>query len=111
MKGDALREGLPIPNEAAVRDRVLRKHVEAPDLVTMKDFLRFHTATSKGKIRKIITSNSLNAFAEWFFAGFCRVTDTSINEADRTEVQWPQQAVQKAWPGRPVWRGLMPRIE
>ena len=25
--------------------------------------------------------------------------------------QWSQQAVQKAWPGRPVWRGLMPRIE
>jgi hypothetical protein len=64
MKEDALREGLPIPNEAAVRDRVLRKHVEAPDLVTVKDFLRFHTATGKGKIRKIITSNSLNTFAE-----------------------------------------------
>jgi hypothetical protein len=25
--------------------------------------------------------------------------------------QWSQQAVQKAWPGRPVWRGLMPRTE
>jgi hypothetical protein len=25
--------------------------------------------------------------------------------------KWSQQAVQKAWPGRPVWRGLMPRIE
>jgi hypothetical protein len=26
-------------------------------------------------------------------------------------LQWSQQAVQKAWPGRPVWRGLMPRIK
>jgi bisphosphoglycerate-dependent phosphoglycerate mutase len=25
-------------------------------------------------------------------------------------IQWSQQAVQKAWPGRPVWRGLIPRI-
>ena len=87
MKEDALREGLPIPDEAAVWDRVLRKHVEAPDLVTVKDFLRFHAATSKGKIRKIITSDSLNTFAEWFFAGFSRVTDTPTNDDDdRSEV-------------------------
>lgn len=42
MKEDALEEGLPIPKEAAVRERVLGKNVEAPDLVTVKDFLRFH---------------------------------------------------------------------
>ena len=64
MKEDAFREGLPIPDEAAVRDRVLRKHMEAPDLITVNDFLRFHAATSKGKIRKIITSDLLNTFAE-----------------------------------------------
>src|SRR5436305_13425959 len=52
MKEDALQEGLPLPDEAAVRERVLRKNVEAPDLATVKDFLRFHAATSKGKIQE-----------------------------------------------------------
>ena len=86
MKEEALREELPVPEEAAVRDGVLKKHVDAPDLVTVKDFLRFHAATSKGKIREKITCDSLNTFAEWFFAGFSRVTDTPTCEDDRTEV-------------------------
>jgi hypothetical protein len=30
--------------------------------------------------------NSLNAFTELFFAGFTRVTDTPINEENRSEV-------------------------
>ena len=41
MKEDALQKGLPVPDEAAVRERVLRKNVEAPDLAIVKDFLRF----------------------------------------------------------------------
>ena len=86
MKEDALEKGLPVPDEAAVRDRVLKQHVEAPDLATVKDFLRFHAATSKGKIKEKITCDSLNTFAEWFFAGFSRVTDTPTNEDDRSEV-------------------------
>ena len=49
--------------------------MEAPDLATVKDFLRFKT-----------TYDSLNTFAEWFFAGFARVTDTEINKEDRSEV-------------------------
>jgi hypothetical protein len=64
MKGDALRKGLPVPDEAAVRDRILQQHVEAPDLATVKDFLRFHAATSKGKIRENITCDLLDTFAE-----------------------------------------------
>jgi hypothetical protein len=86
MKEDALQKGLPVPDEAAVRDRVLTKHVDAPDLATVKDFLRFHAATSKGKIREEISCDSLNTFAEWFFAGFSRVTDTPISDDDRSEV-------------------------
>ena len=82
MKEDALQKGLPVPDEAAVRDRVLKKHVDAPDLATVKDFLRFHAATSKGKIREEISCDSLNTFAEWFFAGFSRVTDTPISDDD-----------------------------
>jgi len=59
MKEDALQKGLPVPDEAAVRERVLRKNVEAPDLATVKDFLRFHAAASKGKIREEVTSMAL----------------------------------------------------
>lgn len=32
------------------------------------------------------TYNSLNAFAEQFFTGFTRITDTPTNEKDRSEV-------------------------
>jgi hypothetical protein len=49
--------------------------VEAPDLATVKDFLRFKAAAGKGMIVEQTTCDSLNTFAEWFFAGFTRVTD------------------------------------
>jgi len=32
------------------------------------------------------TPDSINTIAEWFFAGFTRVTGTEINEKDRSEV-------------------------
>jgi len=58
--------------------------VDAPDLATVKDFLRFH---EQGEISEKITYDSLNTFAEWFFAGFSRVTDTPTNDDDdRSEV-------------------------
>jgi hypothetical protein len=60
--------------------------VEAPDLATVKDFLRFKAAAGKGMIAEQTTCDSLNTFAEWFFAGFTRVTDTEINKEDRSEV-------------------------
>ena len=86
MKKDALTEGLSIPDETVVRERVLRVNVEAPDLITVKDFLRWHAATSRGKIVTAVTSDSLNTVAEWFFAGFSRVTGTPTHEDDRSEV-------------------------
>jgi hypothetical protein len=51
MKEDTLQKGLPVPDEAAVRERVLRKNVEAPDLTTVKDFLRFHAPRVMAKFR------------------------------------------------------------
>jgi hypothetical protein len=86
VKGDALQEELPIPEEATVRERVLGAKVEVPDLATGKDFLRFRAATSKGKIKEKISCDSLNTAAEWFFAGFSLVTGTPTNEGDRSEV-------------------------
>jgi hypothetical protein len=50
MEEDALQKGLPAPDEAAVRELVLAKRVEAPDLATVKGFLRFKAAASKGLI-------------------------------------------------------------
>ncbi len=58
-----------------------------PDLATIKDFLRFHVAISRGRIDdKRITVDSLNTFAEWFFAGFARVTGSLIDQEDRYTV-------------------------
>lgn len=78
--------GLPAPDEAVVREQVLGEKVEAPDLATVKDFFSFHAATSKGKINGKITYDSLNTVAEWFFAGFSRITGTPINEDDRSDI-------------------------
>jgi hypothetical protein len=86
VKEASLQKGLPVPDEAVARERVLGKDVEAPDLATVKDFLRFHAATSKGKIVERPTSESLNTFAEWFFAGFERITGTPTDADDRSEV-------------------------
>jgi hypothetical protein len=86
MREDFVRRGLPAPDEAMVRERCLRKGVEAPDLATMKDFTRFSTAASKGKIVELPTADSVNTFLEWFFAGFSRVTGTETNAEDRSEV-------------------------
>lgn len=49
IKKDALQKGLPIPDEAAVRERVLTKNVEATDLATVKDFLRFYVVPKSQK--------------------------------------------------------------
>jgi hypothetical protein len=50
VKEDALQKGLSVPDEAATRERVLRKNVEVPDLATLKDFFHFVAASSKGMI-------------------------------------------------------------
>ena len=77
------RSGLPLPDEAVVRERCLGQGVDAPDLPTVKDFIRFHAAASRGKIVELPTIDSVIAFAEWFFAGFTRVTGTPTIDEDR----------------------------
>jgi hypothetical protein len=88
MQKDAFQRGLPIPDEASARQHYLCKGVDAPDLATVKDFLRFYISTSRGKIDEDErpTADSVNAFAEWFFAGFTHLTATPTDEADRSEV-------------------------
>jgi|SRR4051794_27870838 len=88
MLQEPIQQGLPIPDQASARRRCLHEGVDTPDLATVKDFLRFQGATSRrimdGEGR--IMADSLNTFAEWFFAGFTRVTDTPTDERDRSEV-------------------------
>ncbi|MCJ1293742.1 hypothetical protein MMC34_005297 [Xylographa carneopallida] len=50
VQDDYARRGLPAPTEAMAREHCLGKGVDAPDLVAVKDFIRFHTATSCGRI-------------------------------------------------------------
>jgi hypothetical protein len=68
------------------RQHCLGEGIEPPDLATVKDFLRFHVATSRGKIVTQPTADSVNTFAEWFFAGFTRVTGMSTDAQERSEV-------------------------
>jgi hypothetical protein len=69
-----------------VRERFLGKGVDAPDLATVKDYLRFRVATGRGKIVEKPTADSLNAFVGWFFAAFSRVTGTPTDGDERSEV-------------------------
>jgi hypothetical protein len=85
-KMDCAREGRGAPDEDTVREQCLGKGVEAPDLATVKDFLRFRAASGRGLIDKKITADSLQTFAESFFAGFTRVTGTPTDEGERSDV-------------------------
>jgi hypothetical protein len=85
MREDALQRHLPVPDEACARYRCLHQGVEAPDIATIKDFFCFYVATSCGRMVEKPTVDSININAEWFLAGFTRVTGTEIHE-DRAEV-------------------------
>jgi len=86
MWEDHARRGLPAPDNATVRGHCLGQGANAPDLSTTKDFIRFLATTSVGKIAKLPTVDSVKIYAEWFFAGFTRVTGTQTVLEDRTEV-------------------------
>ncbi|KAI9866781.1 MAG: hypothetical protein M1813_000723 [Trichoglossum hirsutum] len=68
-KEDCLKNGTPIPDEAAafivtVRENCLGKRASAPDIETVKDFLRFYIATSRGILDHRYTVDSVNTYAE-----------------------------------------------
>jgi hypothetical protein len=60
--------------------------MHAPDLVAVKDFVRFYIATSRGKIVEKPTADSVNSFLEPVFAGFIHITGAPTDEEDRSEV-------------------------
>jgi len=89
MRDDFERKGLPPPDEDSARSQYLGKGVPAPDLVTVKDFLRFYAATSHPQIDKERpTADAICTVGEWFFAGFTRVTGTDTKAEDRSEVYY-----------------------
>lgn len=51
MQKDSIQRGFPTPDEAALGTTVSTKRY-APDLATVKDFLRIYVAASRGKIVK-----------------------------------------------------------
>jgi hypothetical protein len=54
----------PIPDEESARKYCLGTEVEAPDLVTVKDFLRFYIATSRPLLTSKPRADSINTVAE-----------------------------------------------
>jgi len=73
----------------AIGAQGLREGLPPLDLATIKDFLRFIASVSDGIIddeTELVTADSMNTFAEWFFAGFARVTGNRIEEQDRRAV-------------------------
>jgi hypothetical protein len=83
------QRGLPGPNKEMARECCLGKEVKAPDLTTLKDFLRFQASTMRGKIMKEVktpTNAFLNDFVECFFAGFTRMTGTEVGKTERSEI-------------------------
>ena len=79
-------EAFPIPTKPWPGNAARGKGVHAPDLATVEDFVHFHAASSNGKIVELPTADLVNAFAEWFFAGFTRATGTPTIDEDRSEV-------------------------
>ncbi len=87
MKDDYSRKGTDPPTEDDARNEILSPTIGAPDLITVEDFLRFYVATSRPWLdTNKPTVDSINTVAEWFFAGFTRVTGTETDEEDRGEV-------------------------
>lgn len=86
MRPQYLADDLPTPTEDDARVQVLYPGVAAPQIEDIKDFLRFYAMSSKSMLDVVPTVDSINTIAEWFFAGFERVTQNTISKEDRSEV-------------------------
>lgn len=58
----------------------------APDLVTVKEFLRWYIHSTKGRISNVPIVSTVSNQAERLFAGLKRVTGSEIMKEDRKEV-------------------------
>lgn len=85
LERDHAERGLSPPTEQMARDLYLYLWAAAPDLATVKDFVRFYAAMSKPRLSNKSTYESINTM-EWFYTGFRRITGTEIGEEERSEV-------------------------
>jgi hypothetical protein len=98
MKKEHTQKSLTPPDEETARNQCLYRGIAAPDLATVKDFLRFYIATSRPRLdADKPTVDSINTVAEWFFAGFTRVTGTDTDEGERSEVYNVRSPFFSAW--------------
>jgi hypothetical protein len=81
----------------------------------VKDFLRFYITTSRPQLTDKPTVDSINTVAEWFFAGFTRVTGTETKAEERSDVYdvglemgRAKPALGRAGPG--YWAGWVMKI-
>jgi len=89
MRKEHAQNSLPPPDEETACREYRGHNVTTPDLGTVKNFIRFYIATSKpqlNKKEKRPSADSINIVAEWFFAGFTRVTGIDTNKEERSEV-------------------------
>ncbi len=86
MQRDYAQQGLPLPDAHLAREHCLRPSIDAPDLATVQDLLRFYIATSRPLLTQEPTVDFVNTVAEWFFAGCTRVTGTETDAEERSEV-------------------------
>jgi hypothetical protein len=68
------------------RAEYLQLGAPAPTLKFVKDLVRFYISISRPVLSDVPTVDSINSIAEWFFAGFTRVTGTPTDAAERSEV-------------------------
>lgn len=102
VKDKKCDEGAPFSKDMILTDipyttgaESLRAGLPPLDLATTKDFFRFYASISNGLLDPYITADSLKSQAERFFAGFTRVTGSTVTEQDRLYIYdvitlWPK---------------------
>jgi hypothetical protein len=64
MQEDATRRRLPFPDKGTATELWPHSGVEAPELATVKDFLRFYIAISRPKLTNRPTLGSMNTIPD-----------------------------------------------
>lgn len=94
MRDENQRSGLPPPTAFEVENRYLRRGMPAPDLVDIKDLLRFWAKSSKPRLKAVPTYTSAKHFAKCFFSGFKVATGTVVDDDDIEEIHyWIRQTM------------------
>jgi hypothetical protein len=108
-------KGYRSPSRPALGDAVSTKGLTPPTWEPAKEFFRFTPpwAVERSTLKKGLTFDLLNTFAEWFFTGFTRVTGMPTDEGDRSEIYkvgtLPRHRLSR--PLRPVEKFHFPSVQ